>query len=143
MLWWIPLPQIQSTRLLPRDVPTPDLWYTTCTISELESWELESRDALCEDAMQRAMRETFVRGAEVLTQSFAVPSQQTISPFMTITFASKEIWERVERCYDVAVEPSVLETDRDLLGCSDLRRHRLNIMRTLSTHMARSLVAFR
>lgn len=93
--------------------------------------------------MQRAMRETFVGGAEVLTQSFAVPSQQTISPFMTITFASKEIWKRVKRCYDVAVEPSVLETDRDLLGCSDFRRHRLNIMRTLSTHMARSLVAFR
>lgn len=65
--------------------------------------------------MQRAMRETFVRGAEVLTQSFVVPSQQTTSPFITITFASKEILERVERCYDVAVEPSVLETDRDLL----------------------------
>lgn len=46
--------------------------------------------------------------------------------------------KRVKRCYDAVVEPSVLEMDRDLLGCSDLRRHRLNIMRTLSTHMARS-----
>lgn len=82
--------------------------------------------------MQRAMRETFVRGAEVLTPSFAVPSQQTISRFWTITFASKEVLERVEIYYDVAIEPSILETDRDLL------RHRLNIMRTLSTLKARS-----